>query len=117
VHVVKGKLGRMLVDQKGFTLYLFLKDKGGKSACYSSCASFWPPLLTKGAPKAGAGLKGSLLGTVKRKNGQLQVTYNHHPLYTFVQDTKAGQTKGEGLLEFGAKWYALAPAGGKIDND
>jgi predicted lipoprotein with Yx(FWY)xxD motif len=96
---------------------MFRADKGTKSACYSACAAAWPPVLTKGKPVAGAGVKASLLGTAKRKDGKLQVTYKGHPLYAFVEDTKAGQTKGEGSKAFGAGWYALTPTGVVIDRD
>ena len=85
------------VDARGRTLYLFEKDKSGKSACSGKCATFWPPLMTSGKPIAAAGAKASLLGTTKRADGRLQVTQYHHPLYTFVKDTRKGQTKGQGL--------------------
>ena len=78
------------------------------------CASFWPPLITTGKPRAGTGAKASLLGTTKRADGRVQVTYNHHPLYTFKKDTKKGQTNGEGLSAFGATWYAVSPAGARV---
>ena len=105
-------LGRILVDGQSHTLYLFQKDKGGKSSCSGACAQNWPPLLTKVAPNAGASAKGSLLGTTRRADGTTQVTYNKHPLYTFVGDKgKRGATTGEGLDAFGAKWYVVAANG------
>ena len=110
----KTSLGMILVAPNGHTLYLFGKDRGDKSACSGSCAQFWPPLLTRSKPTAGAGVKASLLGTTKRSNGSLQVTYNRHPLYGFVLDKRAGQTNGEGLSKFGAKWYALSAKGTEI---
>jgi predicted lipoprotein with Yx(FWY)xxD motif len=111
VNLHKTKLGPILVNSKGHTLYLFKKDKNGKSSCSGSCATFWPPLLKHGKPSAGSGVKASLLGTTRRSNGSLQVTYNKHPLYTYSLDTKAGQTKGEGVLAFGARWYAVSAKG------
>jgi predicted lipoprotein with Yx(FWY)xxD motif len=105
------KLGKVLVNSKGHTLYLFEKDHNGKSACNGKCAQYWPPLLSRGKPSAGAGVKASMLGTTRRTNGSLQVTYNKHPLYTFALDKGAGQTKGEGSLAFGAKWYAVSASG------
>ena len=114
VSAAHSGLGQVLVDGRGRTLYLFLKDIAGKSACNQLCVQYWPPLITTGRPMAKSGAKSSLLGTVRRADGRLQVTYNHHPLYTFVQDTRKGQTTGEGLDEFGAKWYALSPAGAKV---
>ena len=115
VKTRKTSLGTILVDSKGRTLYLFEKDKHGKSACSGQCAAFWPPLITSGKPGAGAGVKASLLGTTSRAGGKLQVTYKQHPLYRFAQDRKAGQTKGEELKAFGAEWYAVSPAGAKVE--
>ena len=94
VAVMGTGLGKVLVDGRGHTLYLFAKDRRGKSSCTGRCAGFWPPLIAAGKPRAAAGAKASLLGTTKRADGRLQVTYNHHPLYTFVKDTKRGQTNG-----------------------
>jgi predicted lipoprotein with Yx(FWY)xxD motif len=115
VEIRKGKLGRFIVNGKGLTLYLFEKDKGGKSACYGSCAKVWPPLITSGKPSAGAGVVASKLGTTKRKDGKLQVTYGGHPLYRYDDDHRAGQTEGQGEKLFGAEWYVVAPSGKKID--
>ena len=108
-------LGRILVDGQGRTLYLFEKDRGVRSACAGVCAAYWPPLLTRGKPRAAAGAKQSLLGTTKRTDGRLQLTYNHHPLYTFVKDTAKGQTNGEEVDAFGAEWYAISAAGAKVE--
>jgi predicted lipoprotein with Yx(FWY)xxD motif len=104
-------LGLILVNSRGHALYLFAKDRNGRSACSGSCARFWPPLLSRGKPTAGSGVKPSLLGTTMRSNGSRQVTYNKHPLYTYVLDKRAGQTKGEGLAAFGARWYAVSANG------
>lgn len=101
----------ILVDAKGFTLYDFHKDKGNKSACYGACASTWPPLTTSEAAKATGGAEASKLGTTKRSDGTLQVTYAGHPLYTYVADTKPGMAKGNDFSSFGAQWYALKPNG------
>jgi len=105
------KLGKVLVNSKGHTLYLFEKDRNAKSACSGKCAQYWPPLLSRGKPSAGPGVKASMLGTTRRSNGSLQVTYNKHPLYTFALDKSAGQTNGEGSSNFGAKWYAVSSRG------
>jgi predicted lipoprotein with Yx(FWY)xxD motif len=110
------KLGTILVNGTSHTLYLFEKDKHGKSACSGACATNWPPLLTKGKPKASGSVKASLLGTTKRSDGTTQVTYNKHPLYTFLGDAnKVGATKGEGLDAFGAEWYVVGTNGKKIE--
>ena len=114
VRVAKSRLGRILVDSRGITLYDFVADKHGRSSCYGACATYWPPLLTKGKPHAGIGVRASLLGTTKRKDGKLELVYNHHPLYYFVGDRKPGQTTGQGLNQFGAPWWALSPAGREV---
>lgn len=111
VNLRKTQLGSVLVNSKGHTLYLFMKDKNGKSSCNASCATFWPPLLSHGKPTAGSGVKASLLGTTRRSNGSRQLSYNKHPLYSYTLDKKAGQTKGEGIFAFGAKWYAVSAKG------
>jgi predicted lipoprotein with Yx(FWY)xxD motif len=114
VAVARTRLGQILVDSKGITLYDFVKDKGTASACYGACAALWPPLTTKGKPIAGHGVRASLLGTTKRKDGKLEVTYNGHPLYYFVTDRKPGQTTGQGVNQFGAPWWVLSAAGKEI---
>lgn len=101
----------ILVDSKGFTLYDFHKDKGAKSACYGACAGIWPPLTTSGAPQATKGAAAGKLGTTKRSDGTVQVTYAGHPLYTYAADTKPGEAKGNDFSSFGAQWYALTPNG------
>jgi predicted lipoprotein with Yx(FWY)xxD motif len=109
-------LGTILVDAKGRTLYLFEKDRAGKSACTGACAKNWPPTLTKGKPTAGGKAVKAKLGTTKRADGTTQVTYGGHPLYTFVIDAgKPGSTKGEAVKAFGAEWYVVGTTGKKIE--
>jgi len=110
----KTSLGKVLATSKGRTLYLFMKDRNGKSACYGQCASYWPPLMKKGTLRAGTGVKAKLLGTTKRKNGKRQVTYNHHPLYLYSLDSGAGDVSGQRSSNFGAKWYVISAAGRAI---
>jgi predicted lipoprotein with Yx(FWY)xxD motif len=111
-------LGTIIVDGKSHTLYLFEKDKGGKSKCSSACATAWPPLLTKGKPKASGSVKASKLGTTKRSDGTTQVTYGGHPLYTFIGDHNTpGKTTGEGSKAFGAEWYVVGTNGKKIEDE
>jgi len=112
------KLGKIMVDGRARTLYLFEKDKNGKSSCSGDCAKNWPPLLTKGKPKAGTGARASKLGTTKRSDGTTQVTYGGHPLYTFVADkSKPGSTKGQELDAFGAEWYVVGTNGKKVEDE
>jgi predicted lipoprotein with Yx(FWY)xxD motif len=114
VNVATSPLGRILVDSKGITLYDFPPDKGTTSVCYGACAALWPPLISNGKPVPGRGVRGSLLGTTKRKDGKLQVTYGGHPLYYFVTDRKPGQTTGQGVNQFGGPWWVISPAGKEI---
>src|SRR5690349_14403113 len=114
VKIASSSLGRILVDSKGITLYDFVKDKGTTSVCYGACAALWPPLLTTGKPVAGPGVRASLLGTTKRKDGKLEVTYGGHPLYYFVTDRKPGQTTGQGVNQFGGPWWVISAAGKEI---
>jgi predicted lipoprotein with Yx(FWY)xxD motif len=104
-------LGTILVDSQGRTLYDFHKDKGATSSCYGACAGAWPPLLTKGNPQAQGPAERSMLGTTKRKDGTVQVTYNGWPLYTYVGDQNPGEANGNDIDQFGAEWYALQPNG------
>src|SRR5262245_52420630 len=83
--------GRILFDHRGFVLYAFTRDKGGRSACSGACAAAWPPFIVTGKPAAGAGATGSLLGTTRRADGKLQATYAGRPLYYYVGDRKPGQ--------------------------
>ena len=114
VKLGKTSLGSVLVDAKGRTLYLFTADKNGKSACYGQCAKFWPPLLAGSAAVRGSGVEASLLGTTKRRDGTLQVTYHGWPLYRFAPDVKAGQTAGEGINHFGGLWWAVSRSGAEV---
>jgi predicted lipoprotein with Yx(FWY)xxD motif len=108
-----GDLGSVLVDSEGFTLYYFEKDKGGKSACYGNCAQIWPPLTTEGPAEAKGGAVAAKLGTTERSDGTVQVTYAGWPLYTYVDDKKAGENNGTDSKAFGASWYPLHPNGQK----
>jgi predicted lipoprotein with Yx(FWY)xxD motif len=114
VALGKTALGNVLVDARGRTLYLFEKDKRGRSACYGACATYWPPLLSPAQPRAAGGVAASLLGLTKRADGKRQVAYAGHPLYTFILDKRAGQTTGEGMNDFGAAWNALTTSGRAI---
>ena len=116
VRVASSRLGRILVDSTGDTLYLFKADVGMKSACSGACATAWPPLVATGNPAAGAGLTASKLGTITRTDGSRQVTYNGHPLYTFIKDTKPGDVNGQGVTAFGAAWFAVSPDGDQISS-
>ncbi|HUE67624.1 MAG TPA: hypothetical protein VMP38_05530 [Candidatus Acidoferrum sp.] len=111
---MNAKLGQILVDGNGRTLYLFEADKGSSSTCYGGCAGYWPPLLTGGPPMAGTGVNASLLGTTKRTDGTTEVTYGGHPLYYVVTDHNPGDATGQAVSNFGAAWYVLGSNGSKI---
>lgn len=112
-----GKLGTVLAaGPKRMTVYLFEADKGAASACSGACASAWPPVTTSGAPVAAHGAVTADLGTTRRSDGTMQVTYKGHPLYYFVKDKDSGDAYGEGVKGFGASWYVLKPNGSKVDN-
>jgi predicted lipoprotein with Yx(FWY)xxD motif len=117
VHIGSSKLGRVLVDSHGKTLYIWAHDKGSKSTCYGDCAEYWPPVMTSGKPRAVGGAKASLLGSTRRRDGRMQVTYKGHPLYRFVQDKKPGDVKGEGLTGFGGRWDPVSAGGKAVTKD
>lgn len=102
------KLGEILVDGKGMTLYIFTKDMPGKSNCSDDCLASWPPLLTQGTPKLGEGVDDSLVGTAELADGSLIVTYKGMPLYYWINDSKPGDTTGQGV---GSVWYVISPDG------
>lgn len=104
--------GEHLVDAEGYALYLFTNDTEGMSVCYDTCAENWPPLLVEeGEPMVGEGLDEALVGTIERDDGTMQVTYNGHPLYTFVQDEEPGMANGQGVNDV---WYLVNPEGEAI---
>jgi predicted lipoprotein with Yx(FWY)xxD motif len=109
--VVSSDFGRVIADGKGEAFYLFDKESSKTPRCYGECAEVWPPVLTKGKPVAAAGAKQSLLGTTRRKNGKLQVTYAGHPLYYYVDDSP-GTILCHDVEEFGGLWLVVKPNGG-----
>jgi predicted lipoprotein with Yx(FWY)xxD motif len=109
---VKTVSAHLLVNSKGRTLYTFAADAKNKSNCSGQCAKFWPPLLTKSttAPKKISGIKGTF-GVITRSDGTRQLTYDGAPLYTFLEDKKAGQMNGQGLVAAGGYWWAVVSGG------
>ena len=105
------RYGKILFDGRGRVLYLFARDRGGRSSCSGACAQAWPPLLTKGVPKGLSGVNAKLLGTTRRSDGTLQVTYAKHPLYYFKGDTKPGQIKCQDVSNFGGLWLVVSNNG------
>ena len=105
--------GTVLVDAKGHTLYWFAIDTATTSKCTGTCATYWPPVMGKPAAAAGTSLPHAL-GSITRSNGQVQATYDGHPLYTYVGDTAPGQIKGNALKLSGGLWWAATPSGAKV---
>jgi predicted lipoprotein with Yx(FWY)xxD motif len=114
IKAAGSRYGTVLFDGKGRSIYLFTKEKGTKSRCYGDCARAWPPVLTKGKPRAGAGVDAAKLGRTTRRSGKRQVTYNGHPLYYYVSDTAPGEITCQDVFEFGGTWYLVAPSGDAV---
>ena len=111
VVVRSSSFGSILFDGRGFALYAFTRDTRRHSNCSGVCASRWPPYILRGSLKAGAGSKRSLLGTARRSDGKLQVTYAGRPLYYYVGDRRAGQVLCQDVVEFGGTWLVLRGSG------
>jgi predicted lipoprotein with Yx(FWY)xxD motif len=110
VKVVRSQFGRVIADRKGEAVYLFDKERGRRSECYGACAVAWPPVLTKGRPRAGKGARAGKLGTTRRRGGRLQVTYAGHPLY-YYKDDSPGNILCHDVDEFGGTWLVVMPNG------
>jgi len=109
--VRSSRFGPVLFDGNGRVLYGFTRDpRGGKSRCYGDCASAWPVYYAPKSLKAGKGVKQSLIKTVRRSGGRLQVTYNGWPLYYYVDDG-VGEIKCQNVDEFGGLWLVVHPSG------
>jgi predicted lipoprotein with Yx(FWY)xxD motif len=104
------EFGQMLFDSTGQAIYLFDVETTSKPRCYGACAEAWPPVLTRGEPVAGSGVVGSLLGTTKRSDGTLQVTYDDHPLYFYAHEGKR-EVKCHDVFLNGGTWYVVQPDG------
>lgn len=111
VAVATSRLGKVLTDGQGRTLYLFTKDANGSSSCNPACLSVWPAFAGSGGAQAATGASSSLLGTTA---AGAQITYNGHPLYYYVGDSKPGDTNGQDLNQFGGSWYVVSPSGAQV---
>ena len=107
--------GSILSDGRGFALYAFTRDRrGGSSRCYGACAKAWPVYFAGGRLVAGKGVKRSLIGTTRRRDGRRQVTYNGRPLYYYVGDKSPGQVLCQNVAEFGGTWLVVRPSGALV---
>jgi predicted lipoprotein with Yx(FWY)xxD motif len=111
VAVRTTSLGQVVVDDKGYTLYLFEKDTGPTSTCVAACAKAWPPATVTGTPTAGPDVTGALT-TTTRPDGTTQIVLAGHPLYRFAADTAPGDVTGQ---DVGGTWYAVSPAGETVE--
>lgn len=114
ISVEQTPVGKVLADANGRTLYLFAGDKPNVSTLSAAGRAVWPLFTSATRPAASGGARAGEIGTVAGAAGTAQVTYNGHPLYYFVGDRKPGETAGQGLNEFGARWYVLSSAGKAI---
>ena len=110
IHVGDSQFGTMLFGPRDQAIYLFERDSKGKTVCYGQCARAWPPVLTKGKPRAAKGVRKSLLGTVRRRNGKRQVTYAGKPLYYYAHEGP-GQVLCHNVNLNGGFWWVVAPNG------
>jgi predicted lipoprotein with Yx(FWY)xxD motif len=110
IAIVDSQFGRIVGDGRGQAFYVFDKERAGKSECYGACARAWPPVLTRGRPTAGKGVRDRLLGTVRRRSGKRQVTYRGRPLYYYVDDAP-GRVLCHDVREFGGLWLVIRPDG------
>jgi predicted lipoprotein with Yx(FWY)xxD motif len=110
----ESEFGSMLFDSKKQAIYVFEKDREGETVCYEECAEAWPPVFTEGEPKAGDGVKASLLGTVKRRDGKLQTTYAGKPLYFYAHEGP-GEVRCHNVNLNGGLWWVVGPDGKRRD--
>ena len=106
-------LGKILVNGRGLTLYVFSRDSRKHDTCVTigGCTSIWPPMTSRGTPTLGAGVKRSMVGTIKLASGAHQLTYAGHPLYTYIGDSGPGDTSYVDQMQFGGHWFVLNAAG------
>lgn len=110
IKAIDSQFGTIVGDGRGQAVYLFDREDSKESECYGDCARAWPPVLTKGRPVAGKGVRKRLLGTTRRRNGRRQVTYDGRPLYYYVDDAP-GRVLCHNVLEFGGLWLVVQPDG------
>ncbi len=110
IEVADSQYGSILFGPSKQAIYLFDKESSAASRCYGACAQAWPPVLTKGEPRAGGGADAKLLGTTKRDDGTVQATYSGHPLYYYVDDPP-GEVLCHNVEEFGGLWRVVDPSG------
>jgi len=113
ITVRNSSYGQILADAADRTIYLFTRDRSTASTCYGACASAWPPVLTQGTPRPAHGLTHPL-GTTRRRDGRLQVTYNGHPLYYYVGDVQPGEILCQNVEQYGGTWLVVSRGGSAV---
>jgi predicted lipoprotein with Yx(FWY)xxD motif len=113
IVVGHSQFGRMLFDSKRQAIYIFQRDRKNKSSCYGDCAAAWPPVYTKGRPRAAKGVQSSLLGTIKRRGGRRQITYAGKPLYYYAHEGP-GEVECHNVNLNGGFWWAVGPDGKRL---
>ena len=113
VRVVRSRFGTIVANRAGRAFYLFEKERSSKSECYGECAQAWPPVLAMGRPIAGHGVRAGLLGTTRRRDGRLQLTYRGRPMYYYVADAP-GRVLCQDVVEFGGRWLVVRPDGSPV---
>ena len=111
VTVRSSDYGRIIFDGRGRALYAFTRDSRARSACYGACATAWPPYLVRGRLRAASGTSRALLGTTRRRDGSLQLTYAGRPLYYYVGDREPGEVRCQNVSEFGGLWLVVRANG------
>jgi predicted lipoprotein with Yx(FWY)xxD motif len=114
IRKVSSQFGQIVGDRRGQAVYVFDKERAGRSECYGDCARAWPPVLTRGRPVAGKGIRSRLLGSVRRRGGKRQVTYDGRPLYYYVDDGP-GRVLCHNVAEFGGLWLVIRASGRPLD--
>jgi predicted lipoprotein with Yx(FWY)xxD motif len=110
VTAASSEFGTMLWGPKRQAMYVFERDRRNRSRCYGECAAAWPPVYTRGAPVAGSGVRRSLLGTTRRRDGRRQVTYRGRPLYYYAHET-AGEVRCHNVVLNGGRWWVIGTDG------
>jgi predicted lipoprotein with Yx(FWY)xxD motif len=111
LRLVDSNYGSILANGRGRALYLFTADRGKQSNCSGDCATAWPPYIVKSKPIAGRGVNSGKIGTTRRTDGRLQVTYAGRPLYYYIQDNEPGEVLCQAVSEFGGLWYVVRSSG------
>jgi predicted lipoprotein with Yx(FWY)xxD motif len=113
IKAVDSQFGRILADGRGQAVYIFDKETSSRPECYGACAKAWPPVLTKGRPRAGKNTSFERIASVRRRDGSRQVTLNGRPLYYYVSDAP-GRVLCHDVREFGGLWLVLKPDGSRV---